>query len=424
MLTVQHSEFNASDPVGSPFGDGGIASSSAQQITEYLDRGMAVAVLSCIGYSSPLKTMPTAQEAPYWLKPLDFGARTLLTNGEDSAKAQREVLFAIQHLKAYASDYGIDKSYFFIGGRSGGGALAYWASAAPDISIPNSDDPQRRENTRVDGVVAAIAPIHFAGFDPAQQDLLHLQKSDLSDNVATGLLDSDIASIVACSPTAFMFREDINPGCRARVGSTPYYLLGSLIADGGDPNAAAGGANFPTGLYFNIPIGTTLFGASDLGSITGASDYGQGTGTPGVTLCLDNAHLVWEQIQMMYMLRSLSREDNQFVKSGPGTGQLFHDYYSEFSYSNRTTNAAYDNSGVESEIDAGTTASGWLNKFQAKMVSHEADTLEDQYRNSIPWLQKVKPEIPLEDPVALEASFNIYIADGSQAAEARPTRRH
>lgn len=74
-----------------------------------------------------------------------------------------DAAYAIQYLRAHASEYGIDKNKIAAGGFSAGATTSLWLACHPDLADPKSADPVRRESSKVNaaivrGVQASIDP--------------------------------------------------------------------------------------------------------------------------------------------------------------------------------------------------------------------------------------------------------------------------
>ena len=87
--------------------------------------------------------------------------------------AMRDGARAMQFLRAHAADYSLDPERVAVMGSSAGAGIALWIAYHDDLADPRSDDPVRRESTRVRTAYVKGAQVSY---DPAFWEQLGLGK--------------------------------------------------------------------------------------------------------------------------------------------------------------------------------------------------------------------------------------------------------
>ena len=112
---------------------------------------------------------------------------------------------AVQHLKAHAETYGLDKNKFATAGRSAGGAIALWIAYHDDIANLDDPDPVNRESSRVRATAVINAQTTFR-----PKDLQRLFGADRVPGFFANLLGKPLVSDEAAkaSPIVSYTRDD------------------------------------------------------------------------------------------------------------------------------------------------------------------------------------------------------------------------
>ena len=122
---------------------------------------------------------------------------------------------AIQFLRSKAAEWNIDKNRFVVTGGSAGGCSSLWLALHDDMADPDSDDPVKRESTRVQGAAVAGAQ---TSIDPKQaepwigpnvyHDMLFCSVGEASIEDALKNYDKHEAAYREFSPITHMTKDD------------------------------------------------------------------------------------------------------------------------------------------------------------------------------------------------------------------------
>lgn len=77
-----------------------------------------------------------------------------LTDAAPFPAQMHDAARAVQHIRYFASDYGIDPQRIACAGGSAGSGISQWIGFHDDLADPTSDDPVARESTRISAVGA------------------------------------------------------------------------------------------------------------------------------------------------------------------------------------------------------------------------------------------------------------------------------
>jgi arylformamidase len=102
------------------------------------------------GWTSGDKKQPAARIQPYLDKGISYAAITYRLTPDDPLPAPvHDAARAIQFLRSKAEEWKIDKDRIALTGISAGACTSMWLLLHDDLADPKSDDPIRRESTRV-----------------------------------------------------------------------------------------------------------------------------------------------------------------------------------------------------------------------------------------------------------------------------------
>jgi acetyl esterase/lipase len=139
------------------------------------------------------------------------GSRTRYTLTEMDA----HVKIAIRHVKAHATDYGIDPNRLGLTGASAGGHLATLAALTPAPGLPDAKDAQGRVGTHVRAVGVFFPP----------SDFLHWRNGEMADrSLLTGLVYPAGASPSDAAAVRERARA-VSPRHRVVATDVPFLLI-------------------------------------------------------------------------------------------------------------------------------------------------------------------------------------------------------
>jgi hypothetical protein len=296
-----------------------------------LEAGFAVVSVGMTGRNSV--PVPPTGETPFLRSPSAASVAS-----EVNYKAQYDVQFAVQWVRAYGSEYGLNTSFVTTYGDSGGGYYALYPALAYDAQDLSSDDPIRQQSSVPDAVMADRAPCWWPGYDTSIGSASPSSEMFSTGGVTGGSATpaptfgaANAAELRNTSPAVLMYDEAQTPGIRERIARLPMFF--GAPSDG-PPSGQPQGT--PPVLGYSFLVGPVLStGETQLYQNPAAFADPALQGSPGSGL--QQPHMTFESLLMMYRLRSLSRALGDKVG-----GEYWHDQHSELWYTNNTLNSAND----------------------------------------------------------------------------------
>jgi hypothetical protein len=136
---------------------------------------------------------------------------------------------ALQFIRSKAKDWNLDPKRIAASGGSAGAGLSLWLAFHKDLADPRSDDPVRRESTRL---ACAVVTEAQTSYDPRFIRKLFPNKDIYEHSALAQLFDVDLNKLDELPAEKYRLFEECSPLTHLTKEAPPVYLSYSTAMDG------------------------------------------------------------------------------------------------------------------------------------------------------------------------------------------------